>query len=166
MLNTEGIERLAEPVFERLGLALHGAELRREGRATVLRFVVDRADRQTTGQSVTVDELAHASEEVGALLDLEDPIAERYRLTIESPGIERELTNWRQVRFAVGERVRVVTRGDESRVIEGDLTHADDETRRLDILTENGAESVGYLAVKTARTVYLWENEIGQKRKF
>ena len=158
MLSIEGIERLVEPVFEQLGLVLHGAELRREGRALVLRFVVDKGD--------TVDELARASEEVGALLDLENPIDDRYRLTIESPGIERELSNWRQMRYAVGERVRVVTRGEESRVVEGDLTCADDESRRIEVLTDAGAESIDFADVKSARTVYLWENETGQKRKF
>ena len=112
MLSIEGIERLVEPVFEQLGLVLHGAELRREGQALVLRFVVDKGDKGATGTGVTVDELARASEEVGALLDLENPIDDRYRLTIESPGIERELSNWRQMRYAVGERVRVVTRGE------------------------------------------------------
>ena len=166
MLSIEGIERLVEPVFEQLGLVLHGAEVRREGRALVLRFVVDKGDKGATGTGVTVDELARASEEVGALLDLENPIDDRYRLTIESPGIERELSNWRQMRYAVGERVRVVTRGEESRVVEGDLTCADDESRRIEVLTDAGAESIDFADVKSARTVYLWENETGQKRKF
>lgn len=166
MLSIEGIERLVEPVFERLGLVLHGSELRREGRALVLRFVVDKADKASGGIGVTVDELAHASDEVGALLDLENPIEDKYRLTLESPGIERELTNWRQVSYAVGERVRVVTRGEESRVLEGDLTRADSESRRLDIVTDSGLESLDFAEVKSARTVYLWENEMGQKRKF
>ena len=166
MLSIEGIERLVEPVFEQLGLVLHGAELRREGRALVLRFVVATGDKGATGTGVTVDELARASEEVGALLDLENPIDDRYRLTIESPGIERELSNWRQMRYAVGERVRVVTRGEESRVVEGDLTCADDESRRIEVLTDAGAESIDFGDVKSARTVYLWENETGQKRKF
>ena len=87
-------------------------------------------------------------------------------MTIESPGIERELSNWRQMRYAVGERVRVVTRGEESRVVEGDLTCADDESRRIEVLTDAGAESIDFADVKSARTVYLWENETGQKRKF
>ena len=168
MLSIEGIERLVEPVFEQLGLVLHGAELRREGRALVLRFVVDKGDKgaRCVADSSSDDELARASEEVGALLDLENPIDDRYRLTIESPGIERELSNWRQMRYAVGERVRVVTRGEESRVVEGDLTCADDESRRIEVLTDAGAESIDFADVKSARTVYLWENETGQKRKF
>lgn len=166
MLSVEGIERLVEPVFEQVGLVLHGTELRREGRSLVLRFVVDRRDKQETGIGVTVDELARASEEVGALLDLENPIEERYRLTIESPGIERELSNWRQIRYAVGERVRIVTRGEESRVVEGDLTRVDDELRQMEVLSGEEVETVSFADVKSARTVYLWENETGQKRKF
>ena len=50
--------------------------------------------------------------------------------------------------------------------MEGDLTCADDESRRIEVLTDAGAESIDFADVKSARTVYLWENETGQKRKF
>lgn len=164
MLSIEGIERLIEPVIEQLGLVMHGVELKREGKELVLRIVVDRAHKESMTDGVTVDELAHASDEVGALLDLENPIDDRYRLTLESPGIERDLQSWRHFRFAVGERVRIVTRGEDAAVIEGKLLSADDDTRCVKVLTKDGEVDVDTTTVKSARTVFEWE--VGEKRKF
>lgn len=162
MLSIEGIERLVEPLLAQLGLVLYTVELKREGRELVLRIVTDRKDKHEGG--VTVDELAHASDEVGALLDLENPIEDRYRLTLESPGVERELLSWRHFRFAIGERVRVTTRGEDASVYEGMLESADDETRMLGIRTAEGLVDVDSTKVKSARTVFVWET--GEKRKF
>ncbi len=162
MLSIEGIERLVEPLLAQLGLVLYTVELKREGRELVLRIVTDRKDKHEGG--VTVDEHAHARDEVGALLDLENPIEDRYRLTPESPGVERELLSWRHFRFAIGERVRVTTRGEDASVYEGMLESADDETRMLGIRTDEGLVDVDSTKVKSARTVFVWET--GEKRKF
>lgn len=164
MLSIEGIERLVEPVITSLGLVLHGTELKREGRDLVLRIVVDRANKKDVSDGVTVDELAHASDEVGALLDLENPIDDRYRLTLESPGIERDLVSWRHYRFAVGERVRIVTRGEEAAVYEGELLAADDETRTIEVKIADGTVKIDATQIKSGKTVFVWET--GEKRKF
>ena len=164
MLSIEGIERLVEPVITSLGLVLHGIELKREGRELVLRIVVDRANKKSASDGVTVDELAHASDEVGALLDLENPIDDRYRLTLESPGIERDLVSWRHYRFAVGERVRIVTRGEEAAVYEGELVGADDETRTIEVKFADGIVKIDATQIKSGKTVFVWET--GEKRKF
>ena len=164
MLSIEGIERLIEPVVDQLGLVMYGVELKREGRELVLRIVVDRAEKKDVSDGVTVDELAHASDEIGALLDLENPIEDRYRLTLESPGVERELQSWRHFKYAVGERVRIVTRGEDAAVIEGELAAVNDETRVVDVITKDGRVEVDTTNVKSARTVFEWE--VGEKRKF
>ena len=164
MLSIEGIERLVEPVITGLGLVLHGTELKREGRDLVLRIVVDRANKKSASDGVTVDELAHASDEVGALLDLENPIDDRYRLTLESPGIERDLVSWRHFKFAIGERVRIVTRGDEATVYEGDLISANDDDRMIEVKTADGDVKIDATQIKSAKTVFVWET--GEKRKF
>lgn len=164
MLSIEGIERLIEPVIEQLELVLHGVELKREGKELVLRIVVDRAQKESPEDGITVDELAHASDEIGALLDLENPIDDRYRLTLESPGIERELQTWRHFQFAVGERVRVITRGEDAGVVEGKLISTNDENRVIEVETKDGIVEIDSTTIKSARTVFEWE--VGEKRKF
>ncbi|MBQ4360212.1 MAG: hypothetical protein II767_08140 [Proteobacteria bacterium] len=164
MLSIEGIERLIEPVVAQLGLVMHGIELKKEGRDLVLRIVVDRAEKANASDGITVDELAHASDEIGALLDLENPIESRYRLTLESPGIERDLQTWRHFKYAVGEKVRIVTRGEEAAVYEGELVSANDDNRHIEVNTKDGRVEIDATQIKSARTIFEWE--IGEKRKF
>ena len=164
MMGIEGIERLVEPVLTQLGLVLHGVELKREGKELVLRIVADRAQKKNSADGVTIDELVKANDEIGALLDLENPIDDRYRLTIESPGVERDLVTWRHFCLAVGERVRIVTRGEDAGVVEGELAAADESTKCVEVLTTNGRVAVDTANIKNARTVFVWE--MGEKRKF
>ncbi len=164
MMGIEGIERLVEPALAQIGLVLHGVELKREGKELVLRIVADRANKKNAADGVTIDELVKANDEIGALLDLENPIDDRYRLTIESPGVERDLLTWRHFSLAVGERVRIVTRGEDAGVVEGELCAAHAETRVVEILTADGRVEVDTANVKSARTVFIWE--MGEKRKF
>ena len=166
MLNIDGIKQLIEPALNALGLVLYDAELKREGKQLTLRVTVDRAKKKSATNGVTVDELAKASDDLSALLDLEDPITEPYRLTLESPGVERDLTTIRHFVFAVGERVRVVTRGENAEVIEGLLQAVDEAEGSIAIQTDSELKKIDVAAVKSARTVYLWEAQTGTKRKF
>lgn len=166
MLSIAGIERIIEPALTRLGLVMHSAELKREGRELVLRIIVDRAEKKSVQDGVTVDELAVASDEVGAALDLEDPIEERYRLTLESPGVERDLSTIRQFSFAIGERVRIVTRGEDATVLEGSLKSVDETARTIEVQTSDGIQTVDTGIIKSARTVFDWDANVGTKRKF
>ena len=166
MLNIDGIKQLIEPPLRALGLVLYDAELRREGKQLSLRVVVDRANKKSAADGVTVDELAKASDDLSALLDLEDPIAEPYRLTLESPGIERDLTTLRHFVFAVGERVRVVTRGENAEVVEGLLENVDEDNGIISIKADSDVKKIDTAMIKSARTVYLWESQTGIKRKF
>ncbi len=166
MLSIAGIERIIEPALARLGLVMHGAELKREGRELVLRVIVDRAEKKSSQDGVTVDELAVASDEVGAALDLEDPIEERYRLTLESPGVERDLSTIRQFRFAIGERVRIVTRGEEAEVVEGELKAVDENAGCIEVMANDGMKTIDTAIIKSARTIFDWDAGVGTKRKF
>ena len=156
MMNVDGLEQLIEPVLNQIGLALHWIELKHEGKELVLRVVTDRLDKKTPADGVSLSELERANHEVGAMLDLEDPIEGRYRLTIESPGIERDLSTWRQIGYAIGERVHVVTRGDDAAVFEGTLVRVEEEPKRIVIQTKEAESVIDYLQVKSAKTVFVW----------
>ncbi|MCL2326731.1 MAG: hypothetical protein FWC40_09590 [Proteobacteria bacterium] len=162
MLSMDGLERLVEPVLAQIGLVLHALELKREGRELVLRLVVD---RQGT-RGVDVEALTDANREVGAMLDLENPISERYRLIVESPGIERDLSTWRQIRYAVGEQVHLAVRGEEVSSHEGLLASVDDDTQTLHLKTAQGEMSVPWASIKSVRTVFAWATKTQNKRKF
>jgi len=79
------LRHLLEPVISLLGYELVGVEYHGQGRNNVLRIYIDK-----TG-GVTLDDCEKVSRQVSGLLDVEDPIRERYTLEVSSPGLDRPL---------------------------------------------------------------------------
>jgi len=82
-------KRMAEivrPVVEDLGCELVRIRLI-SGKRTILQIMAEKPDG-----GIEVDDCAHISTEVGAILDVEDPIEGDYALEVSSPGIDRPLT--------------------------------------------------------------------------
>ena len=80
---------LIDPAIRSMGFALWAFEIRSTGQyQALLRIYIDRADN--TG--VTLDDCAIVSREIGALLDVEDLIKQRYQLEVSSPGLDRVLS--------------------------------------------------------------------------
>jgi len=103
---TAGVWAIAEPIALQLGLELVDVELRREGRGSVLRVLIDRA-----GGGVSLDELTAASREISDALDVrDDAVPGAYTLEVSSPGVNRPLTRPGHFPAYVGKRVHVQTR--------------------------------------------------------
>ena len=94
---------LLEPSVSGLGYELVGVELGGAGAGSVLRVFID------CDAGVTVGDCERTSRQIGAVLDVEDPIPESYLLEVSSPGLDRPLfTADHFVRFA-GHPVRLRT---------------------------------------------------------
>lgn len=95
---------MIEPVLETEGMELVDLEFKQEGGRRVLRLYID------TPEGVTLDDCETASRQIGALLDLEDPISHRYHLEVSSPGINRVLRKEKDFRRFAGSPVKIKTR--------------------------------------------------------
>ena len=84
--------------YELIHLELVGRESSR-----VLRLFIDAPG------GITLDDCAFISQQVGRLLDVEDPIQGRYTLEVSSPGIERPLVRREHYENVVGERIQLST---------------------------------------------------------
>lgn len=93
------IEDLLTPTVEALGFELWGVEYLSQGRHTLLRLYIESPD------GITVDDCAAVSEQVSAVLDVEDPITGEYTLEVSSPGMDRLLFKLEQYPAYVGEVV-------------------------------------------------------------
>jgi ribosome maturation factor RimP len=82
-----------------LGFELWGVEYRSQGRHSVLRIYID------SENGITVEDCAKVSEQVGSVLDVEDPISGEYTLEVSSPGMDRLLFRLEQFSGYVGETV-------------------------------------------------------------
>ncbi|MCE3232155.1 MAG: ribosome maturation factor RimP [Rickettsiaceae bacterium] len=87
-LTLEGrINEVISPSLEQLGYEVVRVRMIGEVRK-VLQIMIDRAD----GANINVDDCQKASNQISAVLDVEEPILEKYTLEVSSPGIDRPLT--------------------------------------------------------------------------
>ncbi len=66
-----------------------------------VRLFIDKDD------GVTVDDCADVSRQVSAILDVEDPIADKYNLEVSSPGLDRPLFTLLQFERYIGQDIAV-----------------------------------------------------------
>ncbi|MEI7447997.1 MAG: ribosome maturation factor RimP [Desulfomonile sp.] len=95
---------MIEPILAPEGIELVELEFRPEGGRWVLRLYID------SPGGVTLDECELVNRQVGALLDIKDPIQYPYNLEVSSPGINRVLRKEKDFNLFAGSPVRVRTR--------------------------------------------------------
>jgi len=117
------ITDMLRTTVEALGYELWGIEYLSQGRHSVLRVYIEAEN------GIAVEDCAKVSEQVGSVLDVEDPIAGEYTLEVSSPGMDRLLFRLDQYPAYVGEvlelRLRVPFEG--RRKFKGVLTGVEGE---------------------------------------
>lgn len=83
------------------GFELVDVELKRQAGSVVVRVYVDKEG------GIGLDDLQSVSEEVSAILDVEDPVASAYTLEVSSPGLDRPLRHEGDYRRFVGRLARL-----------------------------------------------------------
>lgn len=102
-LNTR-LWTLIEPILEPEGIELVDIEFKPERGTWVLRIYID------TPGGVNLGDCELVSRQVGALLDIEDPIDHAYHLEVSSPGINRVLRKEKDFSLFAGSPVKIKTR--------------------------------------------------------
>lgn len=97
------LHALLEPSVQALGFELWGLEYL-TGKHSTLRVYIDGEN------GVLVDDCARVSEQIGAVLDVEEPISGEYVLEVSSPGLDRRLFRLEQYPGYVGEEIEVKLR--------------------------------------------------------
>lgn len=92
---------MAERVVAGRGYELVDLEVSRAKGGHVVRLYVDKPG------GIGLDELQAVSEEVSAILDVEDPIESSYTLEVSSPGLDRPLKSEGDYRRFLGRLARV-----------------------------------------------------------
>ena len=107
----------AERVAGSYGLDVFDVQLRREPIGMVLRVVIDRPDQgrvETLEESVGIEDCQRVSQDLSALLDVEDEFGEqeltdKYTLEVSSPGLDRPLRHEADYRRFSGRLAKIVT---------------------------------------------------------
>ena len=94
---------LLEPVVAGMGYELVDIEYNPSSRHGLLRLYIDHED------GIQLDDCSDVSNQVSALLDVEDPIPGHYNLEVSSPGMDRPLHSIRDYERFTGEIVKIKT---------------------------------------------------------
>lgn len=92
---------MLRPAVEETGKELLGVEFISAGNHSVLRIFIDHEN------GIDVDDCAEVSHQVGAILDVEDPISSEYSLEVSSPGLDRPLFEKAHFAAVIDETVEV-----------------------------------------------------------
>jgi ribosome maturation factor RimP len=88
----ERIRAIAERVAASRGLEVWDVQSRRETVGHVVRVFIDRAGPAARPEdSVSIEDCEQVNREMGAILDVEDPLPFAYTLEVSSPGLDRPL---------------------------------------------------------------------------
>jgi len=109
----ERIRSIAERVVRSYGLEVFDVRMRRESIGAVLRIVIDRpapADgaQESVDESIGIRDCQRVSEDISAVLDVEDVIDHRYTLEVSSPGLDRPLRGAADYRRFAGRAAKIV----------------------------------------------------------
>jgi ribosome maturation factor RimP len=113
------IREIADRVATSCGVAVFDVQLRREPVGLVLRIFIDRPTRRDEAgrpiverpeDSIGIEECQQVSQDVSAILDVEDALDAAYTLEVSSPGLERSLRDLDDYARFAGRLAKIVVR--------------------------------------------------------
>jgi len=147
-VDLEKITEMAERVAVSEGLTLVDVELKGSGGSRLLRVYIDKP------QGISHADCELVSEQLSAILDVEDPFPGSYTLEVSSPGLDRRLVKPSDFAHFAGRKARVVVREpvDDQKVLEGRLAGFEAGRVRLD-LGDAGLKELELSNIQKARLV-------------
>ena len=164
------IWQLLDTTISAMGYDFVGAEFGQAENGMTLRVYIDLHAANSEGkqlkkrtkdqQTVLVDDCADVSRQVGAVLDVEDPIQGEYVLEVSSPGLNRPLFNASQFEAQIGETVKLKLRkpvdveGSHRRNFKGTLVSVGIDKGEIELQADGESYHLLLDDVEQARLVY------------
>lgn len=141
------LEDLLAPTVEAMGFSLWGIEYTQRNRRGNLWVFID------SKNGITVDDCAQVSDQIEAVLDVENVLPGELRIQVSSPGMDRVLFKPEQFEAYVGEviDVRLLWPKMGRSHIRGRLRSSD--TERFSVDLDEGQLELGFDQVRRARVV-------------
>lgn len=148
MLKDNALTELLQGALAVYGFELWGFELNSfEGNRRLQVYI-------ETPNGVTLDDCERASRQIGAVLDVEDPMEGKYLLEVSSPGLTRALYTLAQYERYLGQQLKIrVTRGEEGRrTYQGELAQVTNDA--ISLVVEGETVVLPFAEIEKANLVF------------
>ena len=147
----EKVEKLVEPIIEKIGYELYDVEYAKEGKNYFLRIFIDNK------KGIDLNDCEKVNDAITDILDEANYIKEQYFLEVSSPGIERVLRKDKHLEQNIGEQINIkLFKKDENGKKEylGKLKEFDD--LKIVIEQDENEIQVERKNISQIKTVYNW----------
>ncbi|MFC3903441.1 ribosome maturation factor RimP [Acinetobacter marinus] len=151
---TQALFDMIAPAVAACDVELWGLEFLPQGKRSLLRIYIDKPvdpnapstevqsvdenGEPDQGRGIGVQDCVNVTHQVGALLDVHDPISGEYSLEVSSPGWDRPFFSLAQMQDYIGQQValRLITAVDNRRKFQAKLVAVDVEAETIQVEVE------------------------------
>ena len=158
-MTAEELEKLLKPGVEALGYELCDLELRVAAKNGLVRLFID------AEQGIGLEDCEAVSNQVSAILDVEDPIPGEYSLEVSSPGLDRRIKTREHFERFAGQmaKIELYRAADSRRRFKGELKGISDADE-VRIEVDGKDYDLPLTNIEMARLVVQLENKRGKRR--
>ena len=147
---TQALQDLIAPAVEACNVNLWGIEFLPQGKRSLLRIYIDKPvdasaepavnedGDEEQGRGSGVQDCVRVTQQVGAMLDVHDPISGEYSLEVSSPGWDRPFFQLEQMSGYIGHSValRLISAVDNRRKFQAKLVAVDLDNEMIQVEVE------------------------------
>ncbi|MBF7682226.1 ribosome maturation factor RimP [Acinetobacter sp. B5B] len=145
----QALQDLIAPAVAACDVELWGIEFLPQGKRSMLRVYIDRANQTEStqvlegladeqGNGIGVQDCVNVTKQVGAILDVHDPISGEYSLEVSSPGWDRPFFELTQMPAYIGQQValRLIAAVENRRKFQAKLVAVDLDNETIQVEVE------------------------------
>ena len=147
---TQALQDLITPAVQACDVELWGIEFIPQGKRSLLRIYIDKDVAENVeptinedgevelGRGIGVQDCVRVTQQVGAILDVHDPISGEYALEVSSPGWDRPFFQLAQLEKYIGQQValRLIAAVENRRKFQAKLVAVDLENEFIQVEVE------------------------------
>lgn len=145
---SQALHDLIVPAVQACGVDLWGIEFLPQGKRSLLRIYIDKAVSEENaepvlnedgeveqGRGIGVQDCVRVTQQVGAMLDVHDPISGEYSLEVSSPGWDRPFFQLEQLQGYIGQQIalRLIAAVENRRKFQAKLISVDLENEEIQV---------------------------------
>jgi ribosome maturation factor RimP len=121
----------------------------KENKQNILRVFISSKD------GISIDKCASVSRLISPILDIYEPMNDKYLLEVSSPGVERKLKTLHHFKNSIGDMVKIKEFSTE--VFKGKLLSVDDSLITIKLENSNEKVEINFDDILAASTYFVWK---------